>query len=355
MGPAILPARQSDRLPTVRLAPKESFTAINTFRMDDFMRCYFAPLEGVTSAVYRNAHYRLFSGVDKYYMPFISPTQHHVNTPRELRDILPEHNGDTPVVPQLLTKCAEDFLWAAGDLAAMGYDEVNLNLGCPSGTVVSKGKGSGFLAHLEDLERFLDEVFARCPIDISIKTRLGVHEADEFWPILELYNRYPIKELTIHPRVQKDIYKNQVRMGHYLRAMEETKIPLCYNGDLVSESDYKALTSVYPEIDTIMLGRGIVANPALARQIKGGQSAQIGELQAFHDTIYEGFAEMMHSRRNAMIRMKEIWYFHINLFDDGEKHIKRLRKASVPAEYEAAAAAIFRELPLRTDAVAGWR
>ena len=319
------------------------------------MRCYCAPLEGVTSAVYRNAHFRYFSGVEKYYMPFISPTQHHVNTPRELKDILPEHNGDTPVVPQLLTKSADDFLWAAGDLAAMGYDEVNLNLGCPSGTVVSKGKGSGFLGHLEDLEHFLDEIFAKSPIPISIKTRLGVHDPDEFWPILELYNRYPVKELTIHPRVQKDIYKNSVRMSHYIKAMKETNIPLCYNGDLVTAADCTVLSEQHPEIHTVMLGRGLVANPALARQIKGGDPAKIEELRAFHDAIYEGFAEMMNSRRNAMIRMKEIWYFHINLFDDAEKHIKRLRKSSVPPEFEAASAAIFRELPLRTDAVNGWR
>lgn len=319
------------------------------------MRCYFAPLEGVTSAVYRNAHYRYFAGVEKYYMPFVSPTQHHVNTPRELRDILPEHNGDTPAVPQLLTKCAEDFLWAAGDLAAMGYDEVNLNLGCPSGTVASKGKGSGFLAHLDDLKRFLDQVFEKCPIPISIKTRLGVHDPDEFWPILELYNRYPVKELTIHPRVQKDIYKNNVRMSHYVRAMGEAEIPLCYNGDLVSAADCSQLAEQHPAIHTVMLGRGLVANPALARQVNGGRAASVEELKSFHDAIYDGFAEMMNSRRNAMIRMKEIWYFHINLFDDAEKHIKRLRKASVPAEFEVAAAAIFRELPLRSDAKNGWR
>ena len=175
-------------------------------RMDDFMRLYFAPLEGITSAVYRNEHFKHFSGVDRYYMPFVSPTQHHVNTPRELRDILPEHNGNTPVVPQLLTKCADDFLWAAGDLAAMGYKEVNLNLGCPSGTVAAKGKGSGFLGHPEELNRFLDEIFSRCPIDISIKTRLGVHQPDEFGPILEMYNRYPVKELTIHYEVNLEYF-----------------------------------------------------------------------------------------------------------------------------------------------------
>lgn len=319
------------------------------------MRLYYAPLEGITSAVYRNEHYRHFSGIDRYYMPFVSPTQHHVNTPRELRDILPEYNGDTPAIPQLLTKCAEDFLWAAGDLASMGYKEVNLNLGCPSGTVAAKGKGSGFLAYPEALEWFLDEIFTRCPIEISVKTRLGVRDPDEFWPLLELYNRYPIKELTIHPRVQKDMYRNDVRMDHYLKAAELSAAPLCFNGDLVTAADCHTLVREHPCIQTVMLGRGMVANPALARQIRGGNAASREELCSFHEAIYEGFAEMMKSRRNAMIRMKEIWYFHINLFGDADKHIKQLRKAASPAEYEAAAAAIYRDLPLRTDAAAGWR
>lgn len=319
------------------------------------MRLYYAPLEGITSAVYRNAHYRHFSGVDRYYMPFVSPTQHHVNTPRELRDILPEHNGDTPVVPQLLTKCADDFLWAAGDLASMGYSEVNLNLGCPSGTVAAKGKGSGFLGHLEELDRFLDEIFSRCPIDISVKTRLGVHEADEFPAVLEIYNNYPIKELTVHPRVQKDMYRNNIRMEQYRYAMERSRAPLCFNGDLVTAGDCARLIEKHPQIDAVMLGRGLVANPALARQIKGGPAASAEELEAFHRDVYEGFAEMMKNGKNAMTRMKEIWYFHGNLFEGSEKYVKRLRKSTTPAEYEAAAAAIYRELPLRTDAQAGWR
>ena len=151
------------------------------------------------------------------------------------------------------------------------------------------------------------------------------------------------------------MYKNNVRMEYYLYAMDHSKNPLCYNGDLVTTSDYASFTAQYPSVDPVMLGRGLVANPALARQIKGGAPASVEELQAFHDDIYEGFAEAMNSRRNAMIRMKEVWFYHIHLFDNAAKHIKRLRKASTPAEFEASAAAIFRELPLRSDAVPGWR
>lgn len=319
------------------------------------MKCYFAPLEGVTSAPYRQAHHRRFSGVDRYYAPFISPTIHHVLTPREQRDILPEYNEGVPVIPQLLTKNAEDFLWAAGDLAAMGYSEVNLNLGCPSGTVVSKGKGSGFLGHPEELERFLDEIFEKSPIAISVKTRLGVTDSDEFGPILELYNRYPISELTIHPRVQKQMYRGEVWLEHFAKAAAECKIPLCYNGDLNTPADIAAHLERFPAIDTVMLGRGFVGDPALAQKAKGGKAADRATLEAFHNDLFEGFAQAMKSQRNAMLRLKEIWFYHINLFDDHEKHIKRLRKATDIGEFLSAATAIFRELPLRENVVPGWK
>ena len=154
------------------------------------MKCYFAPLEGVTSAPYRQAHHRHFSGVDRYYAPFISPTIHHVLTPREQRDILPEYNEGVPVIPQLLTKVAEDFSWMAAVCRDLGYREVNLNLGCPSGTVVAKGKGSGFLRDLKGLDAFFQEVFsADLPIAVSVKTRLGLKEEEEF----EEYYQFTIK------------------------------------------------------------------------------------------------------------------------------------------------------------------
>ena len=166
------------------------------------MRYDFAPMEGITGALFRRLHHQFFPGVDRYYMPFLSPTRDHVFTPRELREILPENNPDAEVIPQLLTKVPEDFLWAAGELAAMGYQTVNLNLGCPSGTVVAKGKGSGMLADPSALDAFLDAVFSRAPCAVSVKTRLGLSDPEEFGPLLEIYNHYPLAELIVHPRVQ---------------------------------------------------------------------------------------------------------------------------------------------------------
>lgn len=319
------------------------------------MRYYFAPLDGITSAVYRRAHHRFFPGVDKYYAPFISPTQHHTMTPRELRDLLPEYNEGVPLVPQLLTKCAEDFLWAAGDLAAMGYGEVNLNLGCPSGTVVSKGKGSGALGRLEDLERFLDEIFLRTPIPISIKTRLGIRDPGEFHAILELYRRYPIAELTIHPRVQKEFYKGSVHSEYFALAAEGSPFPLCYNGDVNTPAEAHACQDRFPGVPALMLGRALVGDPALVSRIKTGTAPSREVLEQFHDEVFDGLTAAMNNRRNAMLHMKEIWFYHINLFDGHEKHIKRLRKATDTGEFSAAAHAIFRELPLRDELIPAWK
>jgi tRNA-dihydrouridine synthase len=208
---------------------------------------------------------------------------------------------------------------------------------------------------LEELERFLDEIFEKSPLPISVKTRLGVVDPEEFEPILELYNRYPIPLLTIHPRVQKQMYRGGVYMEQFARAAAQSKNPLCYNGDLNTVAEIEAFSANYPAIEHIMVGRGIIGDPALASKAVGGSAADRKTLEEFHNDLFEGFAESMNSRRNAMLRMKEIWFYHINLFDDHEKHIKRLRKANDVSEFLAAAAAIFRELPLREDVSPSWK
>ena len=311
------------------------------------MKIAFAPMEGLTGALYRQAHCRWFGGVDRYFIPFITPTQDHRFTKRELREILPEHNGGLTAVPQLLVRRAEDFLWAAGELAAMGYPEINLNLGCPSGTVVAKGKGSGFLGLPEELERFLDTVFDAAPCAVSIKTRLGLREPEEFGPLLALFQRYPLAELIVHPRVQKDMYKNPPRRAYFARALADSPFPVCYNGDLYTVPALEAFQAEFPAAERIMLGRGLAGDPALARKAEGGPAAGREELRAFHDQVYEGYAGAFGSRRNAMLRMKEVWFYLIHLFEGGEKLDKQMRRSRGPAAYEDIQARMLSELPLR--------
>ncbi len=318
------------------------------------MRYYFAPMEGVTGAVYRRTHHEYFPGADKYFMPFITPTAQPRLTPRQKRDVLPEENAGVPAVPQLLSRNAADCVWAANTLAELGYEEVNLNLGCPSGTVTAKGKGAGFLADPDGLDRFLDAVFAGCSVKISIKTRLGLRDEAEFDRILQIYNRYPVFELTIHPRVREDFYKGRVREACFAAALPQSAMPVCYNGDVVCEGDAQAVAARYPSLSAIMLGRGLIADPSLVTRLRGGPRADRKTLCAFHDALYSRLSERFGDRRIAMLRMKEIWFYHLHLFGENEKHGKQLRKSRTPQEYEAAAAAVFRDLPLLDEAVPRW-
>lgn len=320
------------------------------------MQYLFAPMEGLTDAVCRAAHRRFWPGAgraDRYYAPFVSPTKDHIVDPRRLRDILPEneHNCGVPLVPQVLCKNAGDFLWMAGELAAMGYREVNLNLGCPSGTVVAKGKGAGFLRTPVLLDHFFEQVFAAAPpIAISVKTRLGIADPEEFGPLLEIFDRYPIAELIIHPRVQKDLYKNEPRMEVFGRALASTRLPVCYNGSLNTAGQIAAFARAYPAVQTVMLGRGLIANPGLVRQARTGVPTDRATLRAYMDALYEGYAAAFGSRKNAVRRMKGFWNYTLCLFDGHEALEKRLRRADEPWEYEAVVGQIFAQLPLRQDA-----
>ena len=172
------------------------------------MKYYLAPMEGITGYIYRNAYEKFFHNIDKYFTPFIVPNQSRSLKTKELRDILPENNQGMNIVPQILTNDSEGFIVTAKKLKQLGYNEVNLNLGCPAGTVVSKNRGSGFLALRDELDRFLEEIYKIEDMKISIKTRIGKDTPEEFYKLIEIYNKYPLEELIIHPRTREDFYGN---------------------------------------------------------------------------------------------------------------------------------------------------
>ena len=312
------------------------------------MRYYFAPMEGLTDSIYRRAHHRHFSGVHSYYMPFMSPTVHRALTNREARELPPADSVPFRAVPQLLTKVPEDFLWAAEKCLELGYDEVNLNVGCPSGTVVAKGKGSGMLRDPDSLDRFLDEIFTKAPLPISVKTRLGVEEPEEFPRLLEVFNRYPMKELTVHPRVRKQFYKGDVFMESFRYCLENSKNPLCYNGNIRTLSELRAFEVEFPQIEAVMIGRGLIGNPGM---LCGTDAAT---LEVFHNELLEEYTEVFNGARNAMFRMKENWRHMILLFQDSEKLGKRLKKTTDLGEFRAITTEIFRTLPLCDELQADW-
>ena len=300
------------------------------------MQYYFAPMEGITGYIYRNVHHRFFPGMDKYFSPFISPGTKKTMTPKELRDILPENNRGYTLIPQILTNKPEDFLRLCRDLKEYGYSEVNLNLGCPSGTVVSKKKGAGFLEYPNELDRFLGEIFAGTDLKISIKTRIGKDDPEEFEKLLEIYNKYPLEELIIHPRVQTDYYKNSPDLENFEMALERSEAPVCYNGDLFTADLYEQFCKRFPQVERVMLGRGLLRNPALVQEIKGEEKLDKEKFLAFHDALCREYEKVMSGDKNVLFKMKELWFYMGNLFGEDKKAMKKIKKAQRLPEYQGA-------------------
>jgi tRNA-dihydrouridine synthase len=307
------------------------------------MKIYMAPLEGVTGFIYRNAHAKHFGEMDKYFTPFISPNMHKKLTPREKNDVIPEHNQGLYVVPQILTNNAEYFIAIAEQLKEIGYGEVNLNLGCPSPTVVTKGKGSGFLGQPEKLDQFLEEIYTKLEMKISVKTRIGFEDAAEHERLIAIFNKYPMEELIIHPRIQKDFYKNDIRIKEFENMNKEAIMPVCYNGDINTVVDYEKIYQRFPDVERIMLGRGLMQNPNLSNLIKLkegeiGSREQVSRerIESFLNDIFDGYRELMGEDRNALFRMKELWSYLIKEYPGNEKTFKKLKKAQTATAYKSA-------------------
>ncbi|URZ03090.1 tRNA dihydrouridine synthase [Clostridium felsineum] len=310
------------------------------------MKYYFAPLEGITGYIYRNAYERFFGGMDKYFTPFIVPTSSEKLTSRELKDVLPENNKVPFLVPQILTNDAEKFIFTTEKLMRFGYKEVNLNLGCPSGTVVAKGRGSGFLKKRKELDEFLEEVFSKSNAKISIKTRIGKDSPDEFYELIKIYNKYPLEELIIHPRIQTDFYNNKPNMKVFKDALALSKNRVCYNGDIFKVEDYKKLTEEFSNLNTVMLGRGIISKPNLLKNINNVHDSDKEVLKEFHDTIYKEYQSFLSGEKNVLFKMKEVWFYMIHSFKDSDKYFKKIRKANRLNEYELIVSRLFKEFDL---------
>lgn len=330
------------------------------------MKLYFAPLEGITGHLYRNAHHDFYTGIDKYYTPFLSPGPTTGLGEKMLRDILPENNPGISLVPQLLTNRAEDFIKSAEIIREYGYREVNLNLGCPSGTVVAKKKGSGFLYYPEELEQFLDEIFesevvTSGEVEISIKTRIGKNSPEEWPKLMEIYNRYPVKELIIHPRIQKDFYRNDTKPEAFEYALAKSRNPVVYNGDLFALEDVAEFTKKFPTVDTVMIGRGLITDPGLAAKIRAelsrtedpsGEyreenliefSEELIRLRDFLARVEADYTKAFSGDRNVLFKMKELWCYMIVRFPGFGKYEKKIKKAQTLSEYRAAASELFHE------------
>ena len=306
------------------------------------MNYYFAPLESITGYIYRNTYEKYFGGIEKYFSPFITTNQHFAMQNREKRDVLPENNKEIYLVPQILTKSGDQFIDMAEKLKAFGYNEVNLNLGCPSRTVVTKGKGSGFLADPEALDRFFEMIFeADTGVEISIKTRIGMENPKEFERILQVYEKYPFNEIIIHPRLQTDFYKNHPNMEAFEEAFKALKVPVCYNGDLFTKEDVEDFRKKYPEVQRIMLGRGLLRTPSLLQELEG-KERDYKVWYEFLTELCEIYEKEFSGQKNVLYKMKEHWYYLFQSLPQDEKAVKAMKKTKDLGDYKLLVKSILR-------------
>ena len=297
------------------------------------MQYYLAPMEGLTTYIFRSTYQKYFRAFDKYFTPFISSRR--LNR-RERDEILPEHNEGMTVIPQILTNKADEFLAIASQLSSFGYNTVNLNLGCPSGTVAAKKRGAGFLGVPRELDLFLQEIFEKSPLKISIKTRIGICSEEEWEPLLSIFKKYPAEELIIHPRLLKEQYLGTPHISACLTAAEYLSVPLCYNGDINDRTDQEHLLKKAPFVSRIMIGRGILAHPGL---ISGPADKAL--LRTFHDDLYLAYQNRMSGETPVLYKMKDLWTYMSASFVHPEKYLKKIRKANRFPDYEAAVDTLF--------------
>ncbi len=294
------------------------------------MQIYFAPLEGVTGYVFRNAYEKYYGGIDKYFTPFISPHTKKLMDAREKRDILPENNKGLTIVPQVLTNNVEDLIELAKQLhEEYGYEEINLNLGCPSKTVTTKGKGSGFLEYPAKMEEFFDRYFKVSDVKLSIKTRIGYYEVEEAERLFNLFERFPFEEVIVHPRLGSQMYKGTPYHDVFEEYLGRSKHSLCYNGDINSPEDLQNLNDKWGKCDKYMLGRGLIARPGML-QGKNDWNTFLN----FHDELVEGYYAYMCEDRNTLFKMKELWTWWAVQFPGQEKTLKKIKKATTLQEYK---------------------
>ena len=292
------------------------------------MKLYFAPLEGIAGCIYRNTHRAFFDGCDAYFAPFITPSEQERVSRKGLRDVLPEKNPGQNLKVQVLANHKDAILPFAEKIKSYGYTELNLNAGCPYPRVVNKGRGAGLLLEKEKLDRLLDGVFSQIDIKLSVKTRAGFFDTEELSGLMDIYNRYPISLLTIHPRAREAFYAGEPDMAAFSQGYALSKNPVCYNGNILTREDFESIAKEFPDLDSVMIGRGAIKNPALFREIKGGARLSTQEIQAFSEKLLENYYAELKSEVFTLQKLKEVWNYMIQNYPEETKIAKQIKKAN---------------------------
>jgi tRNA-dihydrouridine synthase len=300
------------------------------------VRLVLAPFRGITTRIYRNALARHIGGFDEMLAPFVSGTGITRISPSKLADLVPPDGNQCLTIPQILSGSAKEIILFARVLEEYGFDHLNWNLGCPFQRIAGKGRGCGMLREPDRLRAILDEVFRDLPLGLSVKTRLGYHNPEEIFRAIKVFNDYPLRELTIHPRIGTQVYKGEVNLQGFAACLSHSRIPLTYNGDLYHSSKYRELQRRFPQIRSWMPGRGALINPFLALEIRGrslSETEKRARLQDFLQELFDGVTAVIPHQGKRLGYLKAIWYYLSGMFQEGGPLFAHLKGACSPGQY----------------------
>ncbi len=306
---------------------------------------YLAPLRGLTEALFREILTCHFGGFDAAVAPFITPQKKSLYEDKQIRDVLPENNPNLPVIPQLLHTDPEDFLVLARRLADLGYRHINWNLGCPAPMVARKKRGSGLLPYPEEILDLLTRIMTKLEIKLSIKTRLGFNNHAETRALLPQLDQFPLKEIIIHARLGKQLYKGVTDPDGFAVCRQLSRHTLTYNGDINDIETFRLLADRFPTVNRWMIGRGALSNPFLAEEIKGFPPQSTEEkkkrLYNFHDELFRRYTERLAGPSHLLGRVKHLWLYLIASFPGNKKLLKKILKSHTPAGYRETVEELF--------------
>ena len=305
-----------------------------------------SPLQGFTDFRFRNAFHKYFGGIDTFYSPYIKLNGKLAVKGSYERDILPENNATLEVIPQIITNDVEEFLFVAKYVQQFGYKELNWNLGCPYPMVAKCGMGSGLIKNTDQIEHILKRVHNETDIIVSMKMRMGYENATEILDVFPILEQYPIKNIAIHARIGKQLYKGGVDLDSFQKCLESSKQKIYYNGDITSVEKFRTMQERFPAIDHWMIGRGLIADPFLPSMIKNNTSEypknKLEIFEAFHDTIYQEYDAYLQGPTPIRMKMLGFWEYFSESFSNPQKVYKKIKKAGNSKNYEAAVKEIFK-------------
>jgi tRNA-dihydrouridine synthase len=295
------------------------------------MKLFLAPLQGLTNYYYRNIYQDLFEGIDLYYAPFITTSNSFKIGQSAFKDILPENNNNIDiVVPQLLSNDGEGFRKYAAIISEMGYKEINWNLGCPYPTVTKKKRGSGLLPYPDMIRKVLDEACKDTNYNLTVKMRLGLHDPEEGFEVMEVLNDYPISGVMLHARIGKQKYEGTVDLDAFEEQYKICKHDMTYNGDIYSYEDYVKIQNRFPNIDKFMIGRGALMDPFLPSLIKNNGlyiPNEMDKIKELHDRVFSHYETVLSGEKHLLDRMKEFWTYLSVHIDPSVKFLKSIKKS----------------------------